>query len=527
MRLGALTAVTLILALGCPVARAVDDGDALVSASIGEPSTLVPILASDSASAGLCGLIFNGLIKYDKNLQLIGDLAERWEILDGGLTILFHLRRDVRWHDGQPFTADDVQFTYQQLINPNVRTPYSGDFERVKSLEVVDPFTVKVTYGEPFAPGLASWGMWIMPKHLLEGQDLHATAFARHPVGTGPYRFLRWVTADRVELAANPDYYLGAPHLARWVDRIIPDQSTIFLELQTEGVDLSDLTPLQYARQSSTPFFRTHYQRFRYPSSGYAYLGYNLKLPMFRDVRVRQAINLAIDKDELVDGALFGLGRAATGPFRERSWAINPDVHPAFFDPTKARRLLAEAGWRDTDGDGWLDHDGHPLAFTLLTNKNLTRELAAQIIQRLLKDVGIKVEIRVMEWSSLLHNFIDQRQFEVILLAWSLSQDPDVYDIWHSSKTREGEFNFVGYANPTVDRLLEEARRTFDQEARAKCYHEIHRILYEEQPYCFLYVADALPVVHTRIRGIAVAPAGIDYNLQDWYVPRGEHRYDF
>ncbi len=530
MRAGACALATLLLlaggvAQGAAPFAPTDRGDALVVAAIGEPTTLVPILAADSASADICGLVFNGLLKYSPSLELVGDLAERWELRDRGATILFHLRRNVRWHDGTPFTAEDVRFTYQALINPEVRTPYRGDFERVRALEVLDPWTVRVRYDAPFAPGLASWTMWIMPAHCLEHQDLHATPFARHPVGTGPFQFRRWLSADRLELTANPDYYAGAPALQTWIERIIPDPSTIFLELQTEGVDLTGLTPLQYQRQTGSPFFQTHYQRFRYPSLGYTYLGYNLQLPMFRDPRVRQALNLAINKPALIQGALLGLGRVATGPFLPGSWASDPTVQPAPYDPARAKALLAEAGWTDHDGDGWLDRDGQPLTFTILTNQNQPRELTAQIIQRQLQEIGVRVQIRVLEWSSLLANFIHPRRFEAILLGWGLSPEPDPYDIWHSSKTRPGEFNFIGYANPTVDRLLEAGRRTVAIPARAALYHQVHRILAEDQPYCFLYVPEALPIVHARVQNVQPAPAGITHNVAEWFVPRRAHRY--
>jgi peptide/nickel transport system substrate-binding protein len=164
-------------------------GDALVYASISDARTLVPILASDSGSSDITNMVFSGLVKYDKDVRIIGDLAESWDILNGGLTIVFHLKKGVKWHDGAPFTSKDVEFTYKKLIDPNVKTPYSGDFERIKSLEAVDDYTVKVDYKEPFSPALSSWGMPVMPYHLLKDADLNNTPFARHPIGTGPYKF--------------------------------------------------------------------------------------------------------------------------------------------------------------------------------------------------------------------------------------------------------------------------------------------------------------------------------------------------
>ncbi len=501
-------------------------GDAIVTASIGDANTLIPILASDSSSADICGLVFNGLLRYDKNLNLEGELAESWEIKENGLVIIFNLRKNVKWHDGAPFTARDVEFTYQKLIDPNVKTPYSGDFERVKSFELLDDYTIKVTYKEPFSPGLASWGMWIMPKHILEKEDLSNTKYARAPIGTGPYKFKEWKTGEKIVLISNPDYYEGRPYINRYIYRIIPDQDTIFLELQTQNVDEVGLSPLQYTRQTDTPFFKKYYRKYKYPAFGYTYLGFNLKDPKFADKRIRLAIDYAIDKDEIIKGLLFGLGRVSTGPFPPESWAYNRDVRPLSYDPEKAKELLKEAGWVDRNGDGWLEKDGKRFKFVLLANQgNEARKNIAEIVQRRLKEIGIDVEIRIIEWKAMLTEFIDKHKFEAIIMGWNLSRDPDCYDIWHSSKQREGEFNFVGYENKEVDRLLEEGRREFDQQKRKKIYNRVHQIIFDEHPYIFLFVPDALPMVNARFKGIEPAPAGIGYNFIKWYVPKQEQKY--
>lgn len=503
-----------------------DYGDAIVAGSIGEPRTLVPILASDSASGAICGLVFNGLVKYDKDLNLVGDLAERWEVSENGLEITFYLRKGVRWHDGEPFTARDVEFTYKSLIDPNVRTAYSGDFQMVEKFDVMDDYRLKVTYKEPFSPGLSSWGMNIMPRHLLEKEDLNKTPFSRSPIGTGRYKFSLWKTGERLELVSNHDYFEGRPRIDRYIYRIIPDQATMFLELRSEGVDYIGLTPLQFSRQTQTKFFKEDFQKFRFPSFGYTYMGYSLKDPRFQDLRVRQAINHAIDKEEIIRGVLLGLGRVATGPFLPESWAYNKDVKAIGYNPDRARLLLREAGWQDNDGDGILEKNGGKFSFTVVTNQgNEQRRMTAEIIQRRLKEVGIELKIKIIEWSSFVSEFIDKRRFEAVLLGWGLGQDPDMYDIWHSSKTKEGEFNFVGYENEEVDRLLLEGRRTFDQKERARIYHRIHEILYEEQPYLFLYVPDSLPIIHSRFKGIEVGAAGIGHNFIKWYVPKGEQKY--
>ena len=501
-------------------------GDAIVVGSIGDASRLLPILATDSASGEIVGLLFNGLLKYNEQLQIVGDLAESWTVSEDGLTITFHLRPNVRWHDGTPVTAEDVQFTYQKLIDPNVHTPFSSSYELVKSVTVIDPQTVRVQYNEPFAPALESWMMGIIPKHLLAHEDLNTTAFLRKPVGHGPYRFVRWKTGELIELSANPDYFEHRPHIDRYLYRIIPDQATLFLELLTGGVDMTGLSPLQYRRQTDVPYIQRRYQKFRYPSFGFTYLGYNLQDERFKDLRVRQAINLAIDKQAILNGVLYGLGSVATGPYPKESWAYNPDVVPPAPDPQVAKALLAQAGWADHDGDGWLDRNGQRFQFTLLTNQgNEVRRQVAELVQQQLKAIGMDVKIRVIEWSAFVHEFIDKKRFEAVLLGWNLSRDPDLYDIFHSSKTKEGEYNFIGYANPEVDQLLEAGRRTFGQEARQRIYRDVHRRLAEDEPYTFLFVSDALPIVASRFRNVIATPIGIGYNFIDWYAPREEQRY--
>ncbi len=506
-------------------AASVPHGDFFVTSSIAEPSNLIPFFATDSASAEISRLIFNGLVKVDKDLKLTGDLAEHWDIQDGGLKIIFHLRKGVRWQDGEPFTADDVEFTFQKLTDPATPTPYGGDFEKVKSLRVVDPYTIEVTYKEPFAPAVVSWGMGIVPRHLLRGENLLSTGFARHPVGTGPYRFRRWESGERLELDANADYFEGRPLIDRYVYRIIPDPATLFLELLTEDLDSAGLTPLQYQRQTQSNFFQKIFAKFRIPSHSYTYIGYNLKSPLFSDKRVRKAIGMAIPKKEIIDTTLLGLGQVCTGPFLPGTWAYDTTVSPAVFDPGKAKQILKEAGWNDSNRDGVLERDGRKFSFTILTNQgNEERKMACEIIQKSLRDVGIEVRIQVVEWSTFLKEFIDKRRFEAVLLAWQLPEDPDLYDIFHSSRM-SGGFNFVSYSNPEADRLMEEGRRLIPESQRAPVYHRLHELLAEDEPYTFLYVADALPVVHRRFRGVEPAPAGIGYNFIRWFVPENERRY--
>ena len=501
-------------------------GDTLVTGSIGEASTLIPLLASDAASHTIAGYIYNGLVKYDKNLNLGGDLAESWEVSPDGLVITFHLRKGVKWQDGHEFTSHDVLYTYRVTIDPKTPTAYAEDFKQVKKVETPDPYTVRVTYDHPFAPALASWGSNILPAHLLEGKDITTSELARKPVGTGPYRLKEWVAGQKISLEVYDNYFEGKPFLARVVDRLIPDTATMYLELKAGGIDMMNLTPVQYQRQTTGSKFLFQFNKYRYPASSYVYMGYNLKNPLFSDVRVRRAMTHAINKEELIQGVLLGMGQIAKGPYKPGTWAWNPDIRDPAYDPAAARKLLTEAGWSDTDGDGFLDKGGKPFQFTVLTNQgNAERLKTAQIIQQRLRAVGIDMKIRVIEWASFITHFIDKRNFEAVILGWTLGQDPDIFDVWHSSKTGKKELNFIGYRNAEVDRLIVDGRGTFDQEKRKRCYWRIQEIFAEEQPYTFLYVPDALPVVSARIRGIEPAPAGISYDFIKWYVPKDEQKY--
>jgi peptide/nickel transport system substrate-binding protein len=497
-------------------------GDTLIAGSIGEPSILIPMLAGDSASHDVAGLIFNGLVKYDTDLSVIGDLADSWDISPDGLVITFHLRKGVQWTDGVEFTANDVMFGYETIIDEKTPTAYQEDFLQVKKAEVIDRYTFRVTYEKPFAPALTSWGnLVVLPKHILEGKDITKTDFGRNPIGLGRYKLKKWVSGQEVILSSNRDYFEGRPYINGYVYRVIPDPAAMFLALKTGGLDMMGLTPIQYTKQTDSEFFQNNYQKFRYPVFSYTYLGFNLKHPWFQDIKVRQAIAHAIDKNEIIDVVLFGLGSPATGPYVPNTWPYNPHVKKYDFNPRKAKQLLKEAGWEDTDGDGVVDKNGNDFEFTILTNMgNNQRKKTATIVQWRLKKVGIKVNIRVLEWSAFINEFIDKRRFQAVILGWSIGIDPDQYDIWHSSKTREKEFNFVSYNNPEVDELLEKGRRTFDIEERKKAYFRIQQILADDLPYIFLYVPDATPIVQARFKGIKPSPIGISYNLREWFVPK-------
>lgn len=501
-------------------------GDMLIRGSIGDASVLLPVLASDSASFDITGLIFNGLVKYNKNIKLVGDLAESWDISEDKLKIRFHLKKDVKWQDGRPFTAKDVKFTYDLYVNPKTPTAYAADFMKVKELRVLDDHTVEVLYDKPYAPALGSWGQAMHPAHLLEGKDVTQSPLKRDPIGTGPYRFKEWLTGQKIVVDANEGYFDGRPYISRVLTRVIPDLATMFLELKAGKIDQMGLTPLQYRRQTDTKTFKEDFNKYKYLSFGYTYLGYNLLNPLFKDRKVRQALTTAIDRKGLVEGVLLGLGKVINAPYKPDTYWYNENVKEHPYDPEKAKKMLAEAGWSDTDGDGIIDKDGKPFSFTILTNQgNAQRLKAATIIQSHLKKVGVDVNIRTVEWAAFLKNFINKKKFEALVMGWSIGIDPDQTVIWHSEKTGEHELNFISYNNPRVDELLELGVSTYDRSERKKYYDEFQEIIAKDQPYTFLYAPYSLPIISARFHGIKPAPAGISYNFERWFVPKPMQKY--
>jgi peptide/nickel transport system substrate-binding protein len=524
-----LLALILAILFGLPAlaqAQVADYGDSLVDATIGDASNFLPALATDTSSAAVSGLAYEGLVKYDPNLNLIGSLAENWEISEDQRTIVFHLRQNLVWADGTPFTADDCVFTWKLMSDPNTPTPYGDNFLQIESAEAVNPLTFKVTYKRVMAQALDTWGLGIMPKHLLEGQDLDESPLARKTVGTGPFQLESWETGQRIISVASPSYWEGRPYLDRLITRVIPDTATQMMELSTGAIDMMGLEPDQWLQAQENPMLKANYNFFHYPDFAYTYLGFNLKDPRFADVRVRRAIALAIDKEEIIEGVLLGFGEAANGPFKSDMWVNNTKVKPVPFDQDQSRKLLAQAGWVDGNGDGIIEKDSVPFVMTIMTNQgNRLREQTGMIIQSRLKEVGIEVKLRTVEWAAFIKEYLDKKDFEAIIMGWTIPLDPDLFEIFNSKKTGPGEFNFASYSNPEVDELLDQGRFNIDRAKRKEAYDRIQEIFAEEVPYVFLYVPEKLMVISNRINGPEVTPIGVGYNLNRWFVPKDRQLY--
>jgi peptide/nickel transport system substrate-binding protein len=399
--------------------------------------------------------------------------------------LVFHLRQGVRWHDGAPFTAEDVAFTFRAITDDAVASPRRSDFQLVQAVEVPGPRTVRVVYRRPYASALFSWGIGMLPRHLLEGlpRSAWAAGFGRAPVGTGPFRFEAWKTNEQVTVARNRDWFRGAPALDRVVFRIIPDLLTTRIAFRTGQIDAWEVDPHSAARVERGGDAEV----LSAPALEYQWIGWNLRRPHLAERTVRLALAHAIDTDALIRHAIGGRGVRATGPFVPANWFFDPGVEPIAFDPARARALLAEAGWH-AGPDGVLRRHGEPFRLELATSNVETRKDIATLVQADLRRIGIAVEVRVFEWATFIAQVIQPRAFDGVVLGWSLRPDPDQFQVWHSSQTGPRQLNIVGYANARADELLDALRTEYDRGEVRRLAADFQRTIYDDQPYAFLYV---------------------------------------
>jgi ABC-type transport system substrate-binding protein len=425
--------------------------------------------------------------------------------------ILFHLRPGVKFQDGRPVEAKDVKFTYDAIMDPANLSPRVSDYDSVKTVEVIDPLTVRVTYKRLYSPALATWMIGILPEHLLNQAALREEArrrglnpqtmsirqslFNRAPVGCGPFRFRKWESDQYILLDRFQDYWEGAPNYHSYAYRVIPDVLTQQMEFYAGTVDSYDVQPYQVGRLQNDPRF----QSFSALSFAYTYIGYNMRRPPFDDVRVRRALGMAIDVDEIIRYVLYGQGDRITGPFPIQTDYYDHDVKPLPYDPEGALRLLAEAGWK-RNKNGWLEKDGKRLQFTLITNQgNDIRKAILSIVQDAWRKIGVDVRTDVIEWAVFIQERVDKQDFDALVLGWSMGIEPDLYQIWHSSQTGPYQLNFCGFRNREADDLIIRIRQEYDRKRQIELCHRLHQVIAAEQPYTFLYAGKWTALLDKRI----------------------------
>ncbi len=462
-------------------------------------------------------MLYMPLVRLDENMDYEPYLAEEVTESEDGLSLTFRLRDGVTWHDGTPVTADDIVWSVETYMNPALAYANLQYFQFVDRVEKVDDRTVTFHFTAPHSDALADFLEWEpMPKHLLEGippQQMRNAPFNRNPVGNGPFRFVSWTPNQQVVFEANPDFVLGRPNLDRVVFRIIPEQTTELTELLTGRLDLiRGFPPAEAARVESSNVARL----LTYSSRSYTFLAWNARVPLFEDPRVRRALTLAIDRQEIVDALLYGFGRVATTDVLPFQWQFADDLEPWPYDPARARELLAEAGWTDTNGDGVIDKDGRPFRFVLETNQgNDLREDIIVIIQSDLREVGIDAQPRLAEWNTLTDRLQD-KDFEAVVSGWVVDFK---FDPTETLGCAAGVYNYPSYCNEEADSLVRRALVTLDQEEARPLWRRYQEIIHEEQPYTFLFYLDERLGVSRRLQGVVGDARGHLVSVTDWWIP--------
>jgi ABC-type transport system substrate-binding protein len=446
-----------------------------------------------------------------KNELLSRYAAELLPATEHNPIIEFNLRKNVEFHDGHIFDAQDVKFTYDAIMNPKNLSPRVADYEPVKEVQVLDPLHVRIVYKRLYSPAIGTWAMGILPEHLLNAEALRKealrlgkdpetfsmrqSAFNRHPVGCGPFVFREWKSDQFIILDRFDRYWEGAPNYKKYALRIIPDLLTQEMEFYAGTLDSYAVQPHQVKRLKDDPRF----QSFSGLSFGYTYIGYNMRRQPFDDLRVRRALSMAIDVNKIIKFVLYNQAERITGPFVEQTDYYDHNIKPIPYDPRGALKLLAEAGWKPND-EGWLERNGKRLQFTLITNSgNNIRKAILAIAQDAWKQIGIDVRTDLLEWSVFIQERVNKSDFDALVLGWSMGIEPDLYQIWHSSQTGPQQLNFVGFKNKEADELIIKIRQEYNHAKQVQYCHQLHKIIAYEQPYTFLYVGKWTAILDKRI----------------------------
>ena len=524
-----LAIILLVLAMGY-VAYSVttvtvpDYGGTYVEGIAGNPHAINPILSqSNPVDQDLVSLIFTGLTKANEKGEIVPDLAESWDISPDETVYTFYLRQDVLWHDGAPFTAQDVLFTISAIQNPAFECSlFLSDMWRSVVIQQVDTYTVRFILREPFAPFLDYTTLGIIPAHILASvpiETLRDSKFNTAPIGTGPFK-VDEVSARRVLLVANPDFYGPRSYLDRIEFAFYPSDAAVFeARKRKEVAGLARILPeqLDVVRTDDSLTLYTA------PLSGYNLVFLNLDRGVFQDRTVRQAMMWALDRQALLDGLLGGQGMVVHSPILPDSWAYDADVPRYSHDPHKAIALLEEAGWFDDNQDGVRERGSVQLEFTLVTNEDdPVRVAMIEAISEQLAEVGIRAIPQTVGWEELA-GMLRLRRFDAILAGWQgLPPDPDPYPYWHSSQATEDGLNFANCLNSEMDELLESARSTSNREERQELYRRFQLLFQADVPSLLLYQPVYNYAVDSSFRNVQLGPmiATSDRfrTMSDWYI---------
>ncbi len=487
------------------------DGGVLRRRLFGEPTTLNAVLQSSAPEAQVLQYVQRNLFDFDARLELVPGLAEGLEISPDGLSYTITLRADAVWEDGRPVTSADAVFTIRKIVDPKIpANVFKPVFESFESVEALDGRRFQVRFSRPYAFRSMAFVLPLLPEHRFAGQNFLKSKQNRAPLANGPYRFVLWKTQESVELERNEKYPGPRGHFDRIVFRIVSDNTTAYRLLLEGELDEDQLDSGLKDRAARDPAFAACCRLLEFYNLDYNYVVLNNRSPLFADPRARRAVTMLLDRASIVRGLYKGSARIISGPWAPDSAAYEARVPPLPFDPAAAARLLDEAGWKDTDGDGVRDRDGRPFAFDLLVSAG--SEIGRQIDEMLsaeLARVGVTARIRTLEWAAFVEK-IDAGDFEAASLAWSaVDPNPDPYFYWHSSQCSPNGLNNGCYASPEADRLMETARLETDPGRRKEVLARLHRLLRDDAPAVFVVNAAQKVALRRRIRGLTTSPLGL------------------
>lgn len=509
-------------------------GDWYIDAFASVVGKLTPLVQTDAYQSAIANYVLESLISRDpETLEWQPVIAKSWTVAEDGLTIEFKLRTDVTFSDGSPLTAHDVEFTYRMIMNPDINCPALRTYyENITNVVAADDYTVSFQLNKPYFQSLEfTGGMAILPKKFYS--QFTPEEFNQSPgllVGSGPYRLeadpKKWEPGEAVVLVRNENYWGPRPTYDKLVFKTIPDPAAQLVALRNRKIDRYGVPPYEYARlkEDKSLNAKAELLEYYYPNAGYRYIGWNQqrdgKPTFFADRRVRQAMTMLTNRQEMAEQLMAGLAKVATGPFNPLGQQVDPDIKPMPYDAAKARELLADAGFTDRDGDGLIESkDGKPFSFKLTypaSNKNY--EQMAFYLKDAYARAGIEMVPEPTEWNTMLQR-IDERDFDAITLGWTGNIEGDPKQIFHSESMKAGGSNYVSYANPQLDKLIDEARVNLDRDSRLKTWHEVHRLLHEDQPYTFLFFSKAPIFIDKRIRNVQITRSGMN-DRTEMYVPK-------
>lgn len=504
-----LMILTALLITGCekrdaaPIASGVPaepvDGGTLTIAVDSGPGTLNPVLRTTALAGNILGIMNDGLVRMNTNLDFEPSLARRWVWSEDGLGLTYHLRDDVRWSDGEALTARDVVATYALNVHPDVPSPRRSNFEDIESVTAPDDTTVVFRFLRRSPEMIFNSAFSILPAHTFEDLDparIREWPINRTPLANGAFRLAEWVTNERLILERNP-YYWGEPaHLERVVFRVVPEEATRLLQLEIGEADMIEAVPQKDVERLKN----NRYIVLRQLGPRYlGYLVYNLDDPDLADVRVRNAISHAIDRRAFVEGLLFGFGRSLANPMTPLvGWAYHDGLEAHRRDTDLSRRLLSEAGYSDSNGDGFVDRGGADtnLSFTIKTRTgDPVRENGVLVVQNNLREVGIDAKIRMLELSTVIDQ-VRKGDFDVYMGQVSSRLSPDL----SGSVGTDGGFNYGHYSSAEVDSLLGLARTELDRGRAATLWRQVQERIYEDQPLTVLYAKDPLVGLRAEVQ---------------------------